>query len=177
MRKIARAIGYSATSIYLYFESKDALFHALIDEGMASLYGTMVRKAAEHPDDVLARLQALCRCYVEFGLSQPEYYEIMFMLHPSHTARFPAVMYRRARRNLDLIAATLQEGRDEGRLVVPEPRVVASTIWATLHGAVALLLAQRLDARVDPGEFIETVIWQMLRSLVVADEMSIVASG
>ena len=37
MRKIASAIGYSATSIYLYFDSKDALLHALIHEGMMGL--------------------------------------------------------------------------------------------------------------------------------------------
>jgi len=38
MRKIASEIDYSATSIYLYFDNKDVLLHALIDEGMKQLF-------------------------------------------------------------------------------------------------------------------------------------------
>lgn len=164
MRRIARAIGYSATSIYLHFESKDALFHALIDEGMERLYGELQR-VRNGSTDPRAHLEALCRRYVDFGLSNPEYYEIMFMLRPEHMHRYPADKYRRARRNLDLIAAVLAEGEAAGVLSVQNPRVAASGIWATLHGAVSLLIARRLDVRIDAAEFVETLIHQLVRSV------------
>src|SRR5690554_2597090 len=81
MRKIARAVGCSATSIYLHFENKDALFHALIGEGFARLNEALQDVADAHADAV-ERLETLSRRYIEFGLDHPEYYEIMFMLHP-----------------------------------------------------------------------------------------------
>ena len=89
MRKIARSVGCSATSIYLHFENKDALLHALIDEGMEQLNASLQEVAAAHADPA-GRLEALSRSYVDFGLDNPEYYEVMFMLHPERMARYPA---------------------------------------------------------------------------------------
>ena len=170
MRKIARAIGYSATSIYLYFENKDALFHALVEEGMDRLYGALETAAAGHPESPAARLQAVCRSYIEFGLRNPEYYEIMFLLHPERMARFPVEKYRRARRNLNVIAAVLEEGARGGCFDVGCARVSSSTLWAALHGAVSLLLAGRLDAGIEREAFIEEVIAQATRGLLASGE-------
>lgn len=165
MRKIARAIDYSATSIYLHFDSKDALLHALIDEGMRRLYGVLKQTAHAYPDAPVVRLEALCRQFIRFGLENPEYYEIMFLLHPERMERYPPEKYRRARRNLDVIAETLSEGSEQGDFAVDDPRVAASAIWASLHGAVSLMLAERIDVRIDREAFIESTIQQTLRGL------------
>lgn len=166
MRKIAREIDYSATSIYLYFDNKDALFHALIDEGMEHLLVALKQAETDNPGDAPTRLQAICRQYIDFGLSNPEYYEVMFMLHPEHMQRYPAEKYRRARRNLDLIAAVLSEGVEEGCFALKDPRVTASTIWSALHGAVSLLLVQRVDIRIDRADFIEATIAFVLQGVL-----------
>ncbi|HMB90906.1 MAG TPA: TetR/AcrR family transcriptional regulator [Rhodothermales bacterium] len=176
MRKIAREIDYSATSIYLYFDNKDALFHALIDEGMEHLLGALKQAEASNPSDAPTRLQAICRQYVNFGLSNPEYYEIMFMLHPEHMERYPAEKYRRARRNLDVIAAVLSEGVDQGFFVMKDPRVTASTIWSALHGAVSLLLVQRVDIRIDRNDFIESTIAFVLQGVLGKDAITTISS-
>lgn len=173
MRKIARAIGYSATSIYLHFESKDALFHALIDEGMGRLYDVLAEAKAQHPDDPVLRLRTLCRQYVHFGLENPEYYEVMFMLHPEHMERYPAEKYRRARRSLDLFVEALHEAGDEGAAVVNDARVWASTTWAALHGTVSLLLARRVDIRIDRDAFVDVAVEQVLRSITLQTDVAV----
>ncbi len=167
MRRIARAIGYSATTIYLHFKDKDHLLHALIDEGMGHLYDTLQAAEAAHPADPAVRLEALCRAYVAFGQDNPEYYEIMFLLDTERMERYPAEKYRRARRNLDLIAATLEEGAARGLFAVDDPRVSASTAWAMLHGIVSMLLAGRLDVRIDREAFVETSIRQALAGFLL----------
>lgn len=163
MRKIASAIGYSATSIYLYFDNKDALLHALIHEGMMRLCEELQEAAARHPDAPVPRLRALCRCFVDFGLDNPEYYEIMFQLHPERMERYPPEKYRQARQNLELFARALTDGEREGRLAVDDARVAASTVWASLHGTVSLLLAERVDVRIDRETFINTAIERTIR--------------
>lgn len=157
MRKIARAVGCSATSIYLHFENKDALFHALIDEGFARLNEAVQDTAAAHADPV-GRLEALSRRYVDFGLDNPEYYEVMFMLHPERMARYPAEKYRRARRNLELFAEALEAGAAAGQFDVDDPAVAASVLWASLHGATSLLLARRMDVKIPREAFVEAVV-------------------
>jgi AcrR family transcriptional regulator len=164
MRKIARSIGYSATSIYLHFDSKDALLHALIHEGMMRLYDALTDVVERHADDPIARLEALCRRFIDFGLENPEYYEIMFQLRPERMERYPAKKYRQARRNLDCFAEALAEGAQRGVLAADDAHVCASTIWASLHGTVSLLLAERVDVRIDPEAFIESAIQQTMRS-------------
>lgn len=156
MRRIASAVGCSATSIYLHFDGKDALVHALIDEGMERLHDLLV--AASGPGNAIERLEAHCRAYIAFGLENPEYYEIMFMLRPQSMERYPPEKYRRARRNLDLLGETLQAAADEGRATVEDARVAASAVWAALHGAVALLIARRLDVGVGHDAFIDATV-------------------
>ncbi len=157
MRKIASAVGCSATSIYLHFENKDALVHALIYDGF-ELLNARLHEAADTHADATARLEALARAYVAFGVENPEYYEVMFQLHPERMARYPAEAYRRARRNLELLAEALADGTAAGAFAAPAPEVAAHVLWAAMHGVVSLLLAQRLDVRIDRDELIEADI-------------------
>ena len=166
MRKIARDIGYSATSIYLHFENKDALIHALIEEGMDQLLAALKAAEAAYPGEPVARLEAMCRCFVDFGLENREYYEIMFMLHPELMERYPAEKYRRARRNLYVIAATLADGVAQGVFAVENVRVTASTLWSALHGAVSLILARRVDIRIEQSAFIKAAIAQTIAGVL-----------
>lgn len=164
MRRIARAIDYSATSIYLHFDSKDALLHSLIHDGMMRLYEALEKTNQQVGGEPVERLQALCRCFIEFGLDNPEYYEVMFLLRPERMERYPPEKYRKARRNLDFFADALREGTDAGVFRVEDARVSASTIWAALHGTVSLLLADRVDVRIDRETFIDTAIQQSLQA-------------
>jgi AcrR family transcriptional regulator len=163
MRKIADAIGYSATSIYLYFDSKDALLHALIHEGMMRLQEQLAETAERFPETPIERLQALCRTFIDFGLENPEYYEIMFQLRPERMERYPPEKYRQARNNLDFFGRVLEEGAEQGLFQFDDPKVLASTIWASLHGTVSLLLAERVDARIDREMFIDAAIQRTIQ--------------
>ncbi|PEN14026.1 TetR family transcriptional regulator [Longibacter salinarum] len=164
MRRIASEIDYSATSIYLYFDNKDMLLHALIDEGMNQLFDALSTIAKQHQSAPIDRLEALCDGFISFGLDNPEYYEIMFQLRPERMERYPPEKYREARRNLDFFRMTLAEGASAGVFDVVDPRVCASSVWASLHGTVSLLLAERVDVRIDRADFIQAAIRQTLRS-------------
>ena len=163
MRKIADAVGCSATSIYLHFKGKDELIHALIGEGMRTLYSNL--RAADPGGDPVARLDALGRTYVAFGLENPEVYEVMFQLHAERMERFPAEDYRRARRNLELFEEVLAAGDESGVLdAAPTPEVAAHALWTSLHGLVSLRLAERIDVRLAADDFTDAAIDRTLRA-------------
>jgi hypothetical protein len=82
----------------------------------------------------------------------------MFMLHPERMARYPPEKYRRARRNFDLFAAALAQGTASGYFDVADPAVGASVLWTSLHGAVALLIARRVDVRIDQPAYVDAVV-------------------
>lgn len=155
MRRIANEVGVSATSLYIHYESKDALFQALVDEGMSMLHEyleSVLDGTGEQADTV----DLLCRAYVDFGLENPEYYDIMFVIRPRHMERFPAEKYRRARRNLDLLVDALQRvmpGVSQLRL-----RTTATVMWASLHGVITLINARRVDHALDTADVIDEAI-------------------
>ncbi|NNF04998.1 MAG: TetR/AcrR family transcriptional regulator [Rhodothermales bacterium] len=175
MRRIAGRIGYSATSIYLHFENRDQLVHALIDQGVNMLHDAL-SGVADRPESAsgenatIVRLQRLCRTYIRFGLENPEYYEIMYILHPEYMARYPADKYRKARRNLMLLADTLKEGMESGLFEPSDPLRAATVVWAQLHGIVSLLNSRRVDLRVDKEALIEEACQRIIRGFFAAGE-------
>ena len=148
-RRIAREVGCTAPSIYLYFANKDTLVHALVDEGFQLLRAAL--EAAQTHD---GSLESLCRAYADFALANPEYYEVMFHLGTAELARYPKERYREQRAVLDLMAqAALGPG--------PEPEAAlrtATLIWSSLHGAISLHLAHRIDKSVRGPELLDDAV-------------------
>ncbi len=151
MRRIAAEVGCTATSIYLHFENKDALVHALIEHGMEELHEAL-RQVVETEPDPRRRLAGLCRAYLDFGLANPKYYEVMFLLHPERMARYPQEKYRRARRNLEFFAEAITE------LGGADPTLSSVLVWCLLHGFLSLRLSGRLDAHLDPDRLADEAV-------------------
>lgn len=149
-RRIAGAVGCTATSIYLYFKSKDALIYALIEEGFEELNGRMMA-AVDGEGSIQERLERAADAYIRFGLERTPYYEIMFTLRAEQMERYPAESYRRARATLDSFAQVAEMEPEMGLLA-------GTTIWSGLHGLVSLLIAKRIDIRIDREALIQHTI-------------------
>lgn len=78
MRKIADKIGYSPTTIYLYFNDKTDLLHQICEQTFAHLAQNIkgIRRLSDNP---LEKLRSGMREYVHFGLKNPSQYEIVFI--------------------------------------------------------------------------------------------------
>lgn len=142
MRKIADAIEYSPATLYLHFENRDEIAHALCAEGYAQLLETFVPLAAI--EDPRERLHALGRAYVAFGLAHPQTYRLIFMEDPSYTSA--TLTGNRSDDSGDaafqIMIDALDALRDAGRLPLPSTASVvwAEALWSILHGIVALQL-------------------------------------
>ena len=145
MRKLADAIDYSAAALYLHFKSRREIAHALRMEGHARLHAAFLAHASIV--DPAARLNAMARAHVEFGLAEPETYRLMFM-EPADVADTAANDIDRADQAADPGAATLSlivdafvELRAAGRLPSRvAPAACAEGLWTNLNGIVALKL-------------------------------------
>ncbi len=77
MRAVARELGCSPMTAYRYFTNHEALINDLRAQAF-DRFAASLRAAGEVESDELARLAAIGRAYVEFGLNQPQTYELMF---------------------------------------------------------------------------------------------------
>ena len=147
MREIAKRIGYSPTSIYLYFADKEALLRAICDTDLLKLAATL-KMVLTIPDPV-ERLLTVGRTYSEFALSYPNHYRMIFM-----SQRLPYVPETSSiqRNNLEQDAyyqlkTVVDEVYAAGKFKpeIQNTELVAQTIWAATHGVNSLHIAMAKD--------------------------------
>ena len=166
MRKIAKEIGVSATSIYLYFDNKDHLVHTLIEESVEELSKAIEQNAAKH-HSTIDKFEAIIQGYVNFAISNSEKYQVIYMVLSSKMARYPKEKFRKARRGYALLESVIQKGINEGLMQLDEPMIAAYSIWAQLHGVISVVQSQRLDSRIDENKFIEESIDHIVQGFLV----------
>lgn len=166
MRKIAKEVGASATSIYLYFENKDHLVHTLIEESVEEL-SVAIEDSAKREISTIDTFKAIIRGYVHFALHNSEKYQVIYMVRSGNMARYPKEKFRKARRGYALLGSVIQKGIDEGLMELDEPNIAAYSIWAQLHGVISVVLNQRLDSRIDTNKFVEESIEHIVQGFLV----------
>jgi AcrR family transcriptional regulator len=142
MRRIAEAIEYSPAAIYQYFESRDAIAAALMDEGFEQLAAAFEPLASTV--DPLARLEAVARAYVAFGLDHPETYRLMFMEDPEITATVLSApsQANAGERAYAAIITPVGELAARAKLHAGlDVQATADALWSALHGLVSLRLS------------------------------------
>ncbi|MRR55495.1 MAG: TetR/AcrR family transcriptional regulator [Deltaproteobacteria bacterium] len=166
MRKLARRIGYSPTTIYLYFKDKDEILFCLCEEFYDDLYQTILKIEAEN-FDLLTTLRKVLLAYVSFGLANPEQYRVAFFTNPSVYGSPAAylendTMSRRAYFHYrDLVAACCTAGI----LIGMDMDTLAQVLWAGVHGVVAAALHTRDFPLADPAVLVEVMVTGLLTGL------------
>ena len=139
MRKIAKEINYSATTIYLYFRDKDELFQTLLRETFREL-SRAVTLAVTDRDPMVGLYQAMRAC-IHFGLEHPQHYRLLFMVRPSlRTPANPGPQIGLEAFNLLRHQAGLCIGAGRTRPI--EQDVLAQGAWAVVHGVTSTLLTR-----------------------------------
>jgi AcrR family transcriptional regulator len=136
MRRLASKVGVSATAIYHYFESKEAILRKL-RIGAAEKLNDRIRgiDASLSPDDFLAELG---RQYLGFAQENPNLYRLLFEAPFDERAEaedHPVMYYTylAARGALEKMAA-------QG-VQMPDPRHGAMMGWMMLHGFCSLIMS------------------------------------
>jgi|GEM_PF-340155 len=81
MRSIAKAMGYSHGALYYHFDEKAELFYALIKDDFSVLLQRQRELVLREHGFSVSLLQKLMLEFIWFGLSNPNHYEMMFMIH------------------------------------------------------------------------------------------------
>jgi AcrR family transcriptional regulator len=158
LRKVAEKIEYSPTAIYLHFKDKRALMWELCVGDFFALAEELTQIAAE--TDPIERMRKAGLAYAHYGLKHPQHYQFMFMTPIPEDAEVKEARDEmkqgpwRGNPQFDAYAfarANAQEAIEAGRLrpELKDADLVAQTLWAGVHGVVALHVARANDDWVD----------------------------
>ena len=169
MRKIAEAIEYSPTAIYGHFEDKDDLVEALCNEDFARLLA--IFDSQEAPPDPLDRIRMLGHGYALFARQNPNHYRFMFMT-PNKCQR-PLQPSDPGQLSFQRLLAAVEAARAKGLLRPVDPMLVSQVLWASLHGAVSLLVTYRTEqfpCAAPPDDFVEQTCENALRGFLATSK-------
>lgn len=165
LRQVAENIGYTPTTIYLYFKDKEDLLFAVCSQGFTEFTEALQRAYEQHPDP-LERLHALAWAYLEFGLSHPLHYQMMFMQRSEWvTQATDAKGEIQGANSYMILMNAIIEAMKAGVVRMGDPVETTNLLWSGVHGIVSLALSMRgiipkweeAEARRLMGEYLNTV--------------------
>ena len=139
LRGVAERVGYSATTVYLYFENKDDLLFAVSLEGFEG-FGRALQTAYDAVSDPVERIGAIGRAYVAFGVAHPAHYRLMFMERGEFLGRTNPHDQQPTVDSFGVLVRAVHEAHAAGRVRAGDPMNLVYTLWAGVHGLVALAL-------------------------------------
>ena len=147
MRRIADRIEYSPTAIYLHFKDKEELIQELCEN---DFYSFSMRFATVNSiEDPQERLRAAGQAYVDFALEHPNQYRLMFMTpHPAFDPQTKDVEHGNPESDAyAFLVHTVTEGLKSKRFRrgMTDVQLIAQTVWAGIHGVIALHIAKSHD--------------------------------
>lgn len=148
MRAVAQRVGYSATSLYLYFGDKEQLLRAVVDADVIKLAQAL--KSTLSISDPLQRFLQFGQHYVQFALTNPNHYRMMFMTqHPPCDPAFSSIEQNNPEQDaysqlIGVVTSAWHAGVFKPTLT--DPALIAQTIWAAMHGLCALQINLADDA-------------------------------
>ena len=161
IRKIADLIEYSPTTVYLYFKDKDDILFNLHELGF--------QKMAEYNEGLwdiknpLFRLHKMGENYIKFGISNPEFYDIMFIQRAPMQAIESTLEceWKSGDVAMGRLKDTIREAMDKGLIIKGDVDAVSMVIWSMVHGLVSLSIRDRFNKLVPP----EAVVPMMNQAL------------
>jgi AcrR family transcriptional regulator len=144
MREVAERLGYSATTIYLYYKNKGELLEAAIDREFERFADSQAL-AGRNASSGLEALRARSREYVIWGIEHPNVYRAMFE-RKQHLSPERRQLRRRA---LAAFADTVKSLMEDGELRhTDDIQELVNIAWATNHGLVSLIISGRMFGHV-----------------------------
>jgi len=156
MRELAEALGVSQMTPYRYFKDKDAILAAVRARAFNRFAAAMeiaaerIEKSRDNPAKRFAEGEAAGSTYLDFALSNPAAYRLMFDVSQPTFGEYPELVAAMERARLTM-GAGLRRLAAEGRFS-GDVELTAHVFWSALHGAVmleltGLLKQENLDAR------------------------------
>jgi len=170
IRKIAKEIEFSPTTIYLYYKDKNDIMYALHKEGFTMLREKFqVLMSVEHPYE---RLKAIGKTYIEFGLHNPEFYEVMFIMKEPMAfidSNCAEDEWPEGQRVFDFLEQTISDCQEMGYFKGMPAQVLALQAWLLVHGLVCAYISRhliKLSTKLNPDIEVVDLVNHVFQSYV-----------
>lgn len=157
IRKIADIIEYSPTTVYLYYKDKNEILFELHEIGFKKL--ETFNQGIFDIKNPLLRLHKLGENYLRFGLENPEYYDLMFLIPApiEFINKMKECDWKGGDNALNLLKMLLEESMNQKLIRPGDINTMAMAIWGMVHGLVSLAIRKRFEKLLEEKDIIPTM--------------------
>lgn len=137
VRAISEAAGVSTGTLYSYFANLEELMQSLWIEPVAEL-NRQLEATISADDDPLDRIEALLDAYRRFAEDQPDVFRGAILFVRPRSLEAPGIEPADGLPFFRLLRAAVTDGQASGQVRPGDSELMAQTLWAGIHGALAL---------------------------------------
>ncbi len=160
IRKIADKIEYSPATIYLYYKDKDELLYDVQAECFSRL--VEVFKERTTAADPFERLIQFGEAYMDFGLQNPQVYELMFIMKAPMKTVEACEMWKNGDDAFALLVQCMAECMEMGRVKFNDVLQGVLSVWAMSHGLISLEVCYRMKVMNLTEEQVKAALYSSL---------------
>jgi len=152
MREVARRAGVTHQAPYHHFGDRESILAELVAEGFRTLGRDLAQANTLAAHNLRGAVMASGRAYIDFALSNPGVFRIMFRPEACDPARFPAVQAAGQAAQATLVELVSMV---HGTQTSP---ALCMVYWAHVHGMASLLLDGSLGQECPAGPMRDTLL-------------------
>jgi AcrR family transcriptional regulator len=143
LREIARRLGVSHNAPYRHFADKESLLAAIAQMGFEKLRQWLQQIVEDNILTPEEQIKALGVKYIEYALSNPAYYRVMYSAYLSDYQKYPS-LDKAAEESFTILIETIAQGQKVGVIRAGDTRELAYVCWSLVHGVSMLHLDRQL---------------------------------
>jgi AcrR family transcriptional regulator len=162
LRGLAADLSCSRTTPYRYFKNKADILAALRQREFGRI-ADKLEGALLQDSDSNKQLQALFRAYLQFAITYPDSYRVMYSVAQPDSDHYPELMAAIVRSGTPMrqvVGALVAAGKMYG-----EPAKICYLLWAGLHGLISLHLAHLLGNKHQLEELATVMVSSLVRAI------------
>lgn len=163
LEEVAKAVGVSKAALYYYFQNKESLFLAAVDQGMC-LLSEAVQARGGDIEDPLVRIEEAIRAYLRFFHDHPQFVELLIQERAAFRDRKKSTYFKHrdasAQRWRDIFAGLIRDGRVRNLPVDRLLDVISDQVYGAMF--TAHFTGSRRSPDEQAADIIDIVIGGML---------------
>ncbi len=159
MRRLAEKIGYSPTTLYIYFKSKDDLLFAICEEVAEHFFANLKRLRTLDIDPLDVLRQAL-HSFLEFGFEHPNQYKVFFFTGRDVYGTHDEFLKKEsiARNSFLAFREIVQNCIETGKFREMDAEILTQVLSVATHGLIIMTNYRRNFPWVDRTVLADTLI-------------------
>lgn len=184
LRELSQRLGTSRSAIYRHFASKDALMKEVISSGFQKLDLAVSPAFNDADKPFLERFHAMGMAYVTFAMHNPNLYRLLFGPAMSREREemcendkpglhrlkngdsSDEVLQNDEESGFHKLASIIIEGQRQKIFRNDDPVLIATTVWALLHGFSSLVIDGHISVSSNVQAIYETNYRLLLEGLL-----------